>query len=190
MRCGALRNSNPGPAVLGNLLSQPLLWGPLTRLGLIAAGASAAFDQAVKYWLVAVYGLGTRGRVPVTPFLDLVLVWNTGISYGLFQQDGALGKWFLLAIKLGAVVLIWVWLARSQSRLTALALGLIMGGALGNAVDRLVYGAVADFALLHLTTAQWSLNWYVFNLADVAIVAGVAVLVYESLVAARAAKAP
>jgi signal peptidase II len=89
-----------------------------------------------------------------------------------------------------AVALLWIWLARAGSRLTALALGLIIGGALGNAIDRLAYGAVADFVLLHLETAGGRFNWYVFNLADVAIVAGVALLLYESLWGDRAPKAP
>jgi signal peptidase II len=128
--------------------------------------------------------------VAVTPFLDLVLVWNKGISYGLFQQDGPIGQWVLLSLKIVAVALLWGWLARSGLRLTAVSLGLIIGGALGNAIDRLAYGAVADFVLLHLTTATWSFNWYVFNLADVAIVAGVAGLLYESLAGDRAKKAP
>ena len=82
------------------------------------------------------------------------------------------------------------WLARAESRLTAVCLGLIIGGAVGNAIDRLAYGAVVDFALLHLTTASCTFNWYVFNLADVAIVAGVAGLLYETLLGDRAAKAP
>ena len=126
----------------------------------------------------------------LTPFLDLVLIWNRGISYGLFQQDGPLGQWALLALTAVAVVLLWIWLARSTSRLTALSLGLIIGGAVGNAIDRVAYGAVADFVLLHLTTASFSFKWYVFNLADAAIVAGVAGLLYDSLAGRRAAKQP
>ena len=89
-----------------------------------------------------------------------------------------------------AVALLWIWLARADLRLTALSLGLIIGGAIGNAIDRLAYGAVADFVLLHLTTASFSFKWYVFNLADVAIVAGVVGLLYETSAGDRAAKAP
>ena len=166
------------------------LYGPSTRLGLAAALAVAALDQALKLWLLFVYDLPSRGNVRLAPVLDLVLTWNTGISYGLFQQSGPFGQWALLALKLVAVVLLWIWLARAGSRLTALSLGLIIGGALGNAVDRLAYGAVFDFALFHITTATWSFRWYVFNLADVAIVAGVIGLLYESLFAGHAAKAP
>ena len=126
------------------------------------------------------FDLQARGIVRLTPFLDLVLIWNKGISYGLFQQDGPLGQWVLLALTAIAVALLWIWLARSTSRLTAVSLGLIIGGAVGNAIDRMAYGAVADFVLLHLTTASFSFKWYVFNLADAAIVAGVAGLLYDS----------
>jgi signal peptidase II len=124
------------------------------------------------------------------PYVDLVLIWNTGISYGWFQQEGPFGQWALLALKAIAVALLWIWLARAGTRLSALALGLIIGGAAGNAIDRYAYGAVADFVLLHVETATWRFQWYVFNLADVAIVAGVLILLYESLRGDHAAKAP
>ncbi len=166
------------------------LYGPLTRLGLIVAVLTAAADQALKLWLIFVYDLGRRGSVALGPYLDLVLSWNTGISYGLFRQQGALGQWALLAVKVIAVVLLWVWLARATSRLSALALGLIIGGAIGNAIDRLNFGAVADFVLLHVTTANWRFDWYIFNLADAAIVAGVVGLLFDQLTAWDAAKAP
>jgi signal peptidase II len=96
----------------------------------------------------------------------------------------------LLGFKTLAVVLLWLWLARAKDRLTALSLGLIIGGAVGNAIDRLAYGWVADFVLFHVSSGTWRFNWYVFNLADVAIVAGVVGLLYESLAGERAPKAP
>jgi signal peptidase II len=164
--------------------------GPLTCFGLAVAAACAAADQALKLWLIFVLDLRARGIITLTSFLDFVLTWNRGISYGLFQQDGALGQWVLLALTAVAVILLGMWLARTTSRLTALALGLIIGGAVGNAIDRLAYGAVADFVLFHVTTETINFKWYVFNLADSAIVAGVAGLLYESLVGDRAAKAP
>jgi signal peptidase II len=167
-----------------------MLWGPLTRLGLLVAVVSAALDQASKLWLLYVFDLPARAPVRLTPFLDLVMTWNKGISYGLFQQDGPLGQGVLLAIKIAAVVLLLIWLARASSRLTAIALGLIIGGAAGNAVDSVLHGAVADFILFHITTATFRFDWYVFNLADAAIVAGVAGLLYESVLGDRAAKAP
>jgi len=166
------------------------LWGPLSRFGLAAAAVACALDQAVKLWLLFAFRLADKGAVSVAPFVDLVLTWNRGISYGWFQQQGPFGQWALLAFKTVAVALLWIWLARIGSRLSALALGLIIGGALGNAIDRLAYGAVADFVLLHIETPGWHFDWYVFNLADVAIVAGVVGLLYESVRRDRAPKAP
>jgi len=167
-----------------------MLWGPYTRLGVAVAGLSALMDQASKLWLIYVFDLQARMPVRLTPFLDLVLTWNKGISYGLFQQEGPLGQWLLLAFKAAAVALLWIWLARAGSRLTAVAIGLIIGGAVGNAIDRFIHQGVADFILFHITTETLNFNWYVFNLADTAIVAGVIGLLYESFMGDRAAKAP
>jgi signal peptidase II len=160
------------------------------RLGLVAAVAAAAADQAMKLWLLYGFGLTERGRVPVTSFLDLVLAWNTGISYGLFQDTAPLWQWVLLGLKATAVALLLVWLARTRSRLAGIALGLILGGAVGNAIDRAVHGAVMDFVLFHLSAPSWTFQWYVFNLADTAIVAGVIGLVYETLFLQDTAKLP
>jgi len=160
------------------------------RLGVTAAVAAAAVDQIVKLWLLYGFGLTGRARVPVTPFLDLVLAWNTGISYGLFQEAGPLWQWVLLGFKVAAVALLLIWLARTHSRLAGVALGLIMGGAIGNAIDRAVHGAVMDFVLFHITAPTWTFEWYVFNIADAAIVAGVIGLVWESLFLQDAAKVP
>ena len=166
------------------------LWGPFTALGLVVALIALLMDQASKLWLLFVFDLAGQGAVALTPFFDLVLVWNKGISYGLFQQDSALGQWVLLGLKVAAVILFWGWMARVTDRWTAACIGLIIGGALGNAIDRVAYGAVADFAHFHVTTATWNFSWYVFNLADVAIVVGVAGLLYESFFGERTLKAP
>jgi signal peptidase II len=167
-----------------------MFWGPLTALGLAAAAIACVLDQASKLWLLKIFDLADQGVVKIMPFVDLVLTWNTGISYGWFQQEGPFGQWALLALKVVAVALLWIWLAKASFRLSAVALGLIIGGAVGNGIDRLAYGAVADFVLLHVETATWRFNWYVFNLADVAIVAGVVGLLYESLAGGSAVKAP
>ena len=169
---------------------QRYLWGPLTAFGLAIAAIACALDQASKLWLLEVFDLANKGVVKLGPFVDLVLTWNTGISYGWLQQEGPFGQGALLALKVVAVAFLWIWLARASSRLAAASLGLIIGGAFGNGIDRLVYGAVADFVLLHAETATWRFNWYVFNLADVAIVAGVAGVLYESLWGNSAPKAP
>jgi len=157
------------------------VWGNLSALGLGLAVFTVVLDQASKFWLLDQFDLGERGRVAITPFLDLVITWNTGISYGLLPQRELVGLWALLAFKAAAVVFLWIWLTRASSRLTAAALGLIIGGALGNAIDRLHWPGVLDFVLFHVQTAGWSFNWYVFNLADLAIVAGVLGLLYDSL---------
>ncbi|MGB8282809.1 MAG: signal peptidase II [Pseudolabrys sp.] len=164
--------------------------GPWTRFGLTVALTACALDQASKIYLLFVFDLAANGPVRLGPFIDIVLARNTGISYGLFQTQGPLGQWILLAFKAVAVLLLSVWLARAKDRLIALSLGLIIGGAAGNAIDRLAYGWVADVVFFHISTADWRFNWYVFNLADVAIVAGVIGLLYDSLVMDRAAKAP
>jgi signal peptidase II len=167
-----------------------MLWGRLSGLGLAVALATAAIDQASKLWLLYVFDLPARIPVRITPFLDLVLAWNTGISFSLLQQQGALGQWALLAFKAVAVVLLWIWTARTPSRLTAVALGLIIGGAVGNGIDSFLHEGVVDFVLFHITTETIHFNWFVFNLADTAIVAGVVGLLYESLFRDDAAKAP
>lgn len=160
------------------------------RSGVIAAVVALALDQASKLWLLFVFDIARRGAVKITPFFDLVLTWNTGISYGWFQTESAAGQAILLAVKAVAVIVLAVWMARSRTLLATVALGLIIGGAIGNAIDRFAYGAVVDFALFHVQIGGKPFNWYVFNLADVAIVAGVAGLLYDSFIGVPAAKAP
>jgi signal peptidase II len=162
---------------------------PLTRFGVGIAAIACALDQASKLYLLFVHDLAAH-PIRLGPFFDFVLTRNTGISYGLFQTEGALGQWVLLGFKAVAVVLLFVWLTRAHTRLTALSLGLIIGGAIGNAIDRLAYGWVADFVYFHVSGAGWRFNWYVFNLADVAIVAGVIGLLYESLAGSAPQKRP
>lgn len=144
------------------------------RTGLLTGGVTFLADQALKLWILNVYDLAARGRVEVLPFFDLILVWNRGISYGLFQQDGLIGRLVLLGVSLAACALIIFWLRKPGPRLHNFALGLILGGAAGNAVDRAAYGAVADFVLLH----AGGFEWYVFNIADAAIVVGVLLILY------------
>jgi signal peptidase II len=160
------------------------------RPGVIAAIATLVVDQASKLWLIYVFDIGHRGTVKVTPFFDLVLAWNIGISFGWFQNDNPIAQGTLMAVKAAAVIALAIWMARSKTVMATVALGLIIGGAIGNAIDRIVYGAVVDFALFHLQIGENTFNWYVFNLADVAIVAGVIALLYDSLLGIPAAKAP
>ncbi|HMT13783.1 MAG TPA: signal peptidase II [Aestuariivirga sp.] len=156
------------------------LWGPLSPLVLGLAALVFVADQAHKWWMLNVYDIAGRGAVALTPFFDLVMVWNRGVSYGLLATHM---QGLLVAASLIISAFLWRWAAQSPRVLTAAALGLVIGGALGNALDRALRGAVADF--FHLHWGDWS--WYVFNIADVAIVAGVALLLYESLRQGRAA---
>jgi signal peptidase II len=145
--------------------------------GLVTGALAFVLDQASKLYLLKVVNLGDTGPIPVAPFAEIRLVWNYGISYGLLRQEGDLGRWLLVGIALAAGGFIIGWLGQAVSRLQAIALGLILGGAVGNAVDRILHGAVVDFVHLHLPDR--SLSWYVFNLADAWIVAGVAALLYD-----------
>ncbi len=149
------------------------------RLGLAALAATFVLDQASKVGLIQGYDLPMREPLALGPFVTFTGVWNRGISYGLFQQHSELGRWLLAGLSVVAAVALTIWLTRTHKRLLALSLGLIAGGAIGNAVDRVAYGAVFDFVHLH----AGAYSWYVFNLADAAIVAGVVGLVYDSLVA-------
>jgi signal peptidase II len=152
-------------------------WGPLSPLGLGVAALTLIVDQAHKAWMLYVYDIGAKGTVRIASFLDLVLVWNQGVSYGMLQQRSELGRWSLILFAFAASIALAIWLARATSRLVAVCIGLIIGGAIGNAVDRMLYGAVADFFSFH----AFGLEWYVFNIADTAIVAGVVGLLYESV---------
>jgi len=182
-----------GPRVRGDdtcFCSGRLAMTPHLRAGVIAGVATLVIDQASKLWLLFVFNIADRGVVKVTPFFDLVLAWNIGISFGWFQNDSLLAQAVLTAIKAVAVIVLAIWMARSRNWLATVALGLIIGGAIGNAIDRVAYGAVVDFALFHVQIGGNTFNWYVFNLADTAIVAGVAALLYDSFLGVPAAKAP
>ncbi len=149
---------------------------PSRRIFIIVLLAVFLSDQASKLWLFFVVDIAARQPIEVTSFFNLVLVWNRGISYGLFQQSTDFGRWALMAFKLMAGVGLTIWAWRSHEPRLNTGLALIAGGAFGNAVDRALYGAVLDFA--HFFWGNFS--WYVFNIADAAIVVGVAVLLYDS----------
>lgn len=153
------------------IVSTPRLWGALVAL------AALATDQALKQWLLFGFHIGSRQPVRLAPFLDIVLAWNRGISYSLFSTETGQGRSILLGITLAATLGLGLWLARTRRTVIAVAVGLLIGGALGNAYDRYAYGAVADFVWFHVG----GFSWYIFNGADVAISAGVAVLLGEQL---------
>lgn len=149
------------------------------RAGWLVAAAALILDQASKNLLL--YGLdfgrmGPLARIVVLPFFDVIMVWNRGVSYGLFQANGIAGTLLLTAFSLVAVALLAWWLTRADRLSLALGLGLIIGGALGNVIDRILYGAVADFFHFH----AFGRDWYVFNVADAAITIGVVVLLGDA----------
>jgi len=154
---------------------KPRFWGPLAPLTLGLAVVVFGIDQLHKYWMLDVYNIIEKAPVRITSFFNLVMVWNTGVSYGLFSTH--VQEW-LVALSLAIALLLWAWACSAKRAMAAAALGMVIGGALGNAFDRLTRGAVADFFHFHYQ----SFSWYVFNVADIAIVAGVALLMYESVV--------
>lgn len=149
-------------------------------LGLIVTLVGCAVDQAVKLWVLFGARLAETGPIALAPFAELRLIWNYGISYGFLQAESDLGRWGLVAFSVVAVVALTVWMVRAESRVLAVSLGLVIGGAIGNAIDRAWWGAVVDYA--HLFLPDRSRSWYVFNLADVWIVVGVVGLLYDSVV--------
>ena len=118
------------------------------------------------------------------PVLNLTMVWNRGVTFGLLNGFGQWSHLLLAGVALAVVVALGVWLRRAESPLVAIALGAIAGGAISNVIDRLRFGAVVDF--IHAHVGVWS--WYVFNVADAAIVCGVAALVLDSLLPRGAAR--
>ena len=149
-------------------------------LGLATAALALLLDQGTK--LIMLYGFDFRhmppdAKVPVLPFFNLVMVWNRGVSYGLFPASSALGTALLIIFQLVAVVGLTWWLWAAHRRTLTVALGLVIGGALGNLIDRLVYTRVADF--FHFYARGY--DWYVFNVADAAITFGVIALLYDAL---------
>ena len=148
--------------------------------GLLAAALALILDQGCK--LLMLYGFGfvhmAPGRaIPILPFFNLVMVWNPGVSYGLFPASGPLGTAILALFSIAAVGALGWWLWVSDRITLTVGLGLVIGGALGNLIDRLVYGKVADF--FHFYGLGY--DWYVFNVADAAITFGVIALLYDAL---------
>jgi lipoprotein signal peptidase len=148
-------------------------------LGVVLVVLGCLADQISKAMILADDLVAYGERRVITPFMDFVLAWNQGISYGLFQQEADLGRWLLVTVSLAAIAFLGRWMTKTDSFAAAAGLGLIVGGAIGNTIDRVRFGAVVDFVHLH----AFGYSWYVFNLADCWIVAGVGLLLYDSLVA-------
>ena len=156
------------------------LSGPLQRRGLILAFLVVVADQISKF-LVMSRVLSEVTQIELTSFLNLVTVWNRGVSFGLFNRDWPGTPWVLSAVALAVVAFLVIWMARSERPTPTLALGAIIGGALSNVIDRARFGAVYDFVDLHY--AGW--HWPAFNLADSAITLGVLALLIDALLGER-----
>lgn len=132
------------------------------------------FDQMTK---AAIMGRIETGHITVTPFFNLVLVWNRGISFGLFNAHSDFGPYLLVALSLAISVFFAIWLLRADNRALSIAISIIIGGAIGNVIDRLRFGAVVDFLDFH----AWGWHWPAFNIADSAICVGIAFVVLDGL---------
>jgi signal peptidase II len=149
------------------------------RLGFAVAAVVAIADQLVKWWAIETLMAAPEG-IEVLPVFNLVMVWNRGVSFGMFG-GGAVAPWLLAAFAGAVAVALGVWLMRAEGRWLALGLGLIIGGAVGNIVDRLRFGAVADFLDVHIGAYHWP----AFNVADASITVGVALLLIDALLIRR-----
>jgi signal peptidase II len=150
------------------------------RLGLIIAAVIVIADQATK-WLIVARVMDPPRVIEVLPFFNIVMVWNRGVSFGAFNDGSAAMGWVLtgFALAIAAGLVFWLW--RAKDRLTAIAVGLIIGGAIGNVIDRVRIGAVADFLDFHIGNYHWP----AFNLADSAITIGVGLILLEALLGKR-----
>ncbi len=157
-------------------------------LGLIAGLLVLLADQASKWWILNVLDLPNLRQVVLLPVLNLTMVWNQGVTFGLLNGLGDWGHVILAIVALGVVVALGFWLRRAESRIMAIAIGAIAGGAIGNVIDRVRFGGVVDFIHAHVVTPWGDVSWYVFNVADAAIVCGVATLILESLLSKRKAE--
>ncbi len=149
---------------------------PSVRLGLWVALGIGVADWLSKYYILYVLNLPTRQNIQILPFFDLTMVWNRGVSFGMLQADSPYGRMALIGFTLAISVSVLVWLWRNDDILSAIALGGILGGALGNIYDRLMYGAVVDFFDFHMM----GIHWYVFNVADAGISVGVTLLLIRT----------
>jgi len=149
-------------------------------LGVIAGLIVLAADQASKWWILHGLDLPSLGQVVLLPVLNLTMVWNRGVTFGMLNSLGAWGHVLLTLVALGVVGALGVWLRRAESAVVAASIGAIAGGAIGNVIDRLRFGAVVDFIQAQISSPWGNLFPWVFNVADSAIVCGVAALIIES----------
>ena len=153
----------------------------MARLGYIVAALVFLLDQASKYWVLEVIHLPERGFIDVLPVFRLTFVGNVGVSMGLFAAGTELSRWLLTAVTIGIAVAVALWIRKETQRPEVIALGLVLGGAIGNIVDRVRFGYVVDF--LHFFWREYS--FWVFNVADAGITLGVLVLLVRALISPK-----
>lgn len=151
--------------------------GKRLALGLPVAFVTALLDQLSKWYILARVPEADGGRVPVLPFLDYTLAWNHGVSFSMGSHL-AYDKLIFGALAVVVSIALVLWMAKGAKRLILIALGLVTGGAVGNCIDRVRFGAVEDFLYFHVASFDW---WPVFNVADSAICVGAALMVFDSL---------
>ncbi|UTW58427.1 signal peptidase II [Kordiimonas sp. SCSIO 12603] len=154
--------------------------GPYFKRGLLISGILLLADQISKWWVLNGLKLPEVGSIELLPFLNFTMVWNYGISMGLPIGD-SLGKWGIVILTAGISMWLLNWLRTTERKLEGLGLAIILGGAIGNIIDRFLHGAVVDFIHLH----AFSYNFYVFNVADSAITIGVILLLIDGLLEGR-----
>ncbi|MFT5539048.1 MAG: signal peptidase II [Alphaproteobacteria bacterium] len=172
----SLRRGNLG---IGRIAVGLGLWFtvPVQRWALVLAGLVLVADQLTKWWIVTQV-MAPPQVIAVTDFFNIVMVWNQGVTFGLLGTGGEVMRWVLVVVTFGVTSFLLAWLTRTDRAWPAVALGAIIGGAFGNLIDRLVYGKVADF--LDFYAFGW--HWPAFNLADMAIVCGVAVIIVDAFI--------
>jgi signal peptidase II len=171
--------NNPAtPAKLGAQTGEPLK--AVSKIGLAAYALAVlviVLDQISKYWILYVYDLPSRFSTPIAGPFSLTMVWNRGVSFGLFRADVDLMRWALTLFSIGVALALAFWVRKAQRPLLGIGLGLVIGGAIGNAIDRIRFGAVVDF----LDFQRLGFFPWVFNVADSAITVGVVFLLLDSM---------
>jgi len=170
--------NNPAPAQTGAQTGEPLK--AVSKIGWAAYGLAVlviALDQLSKYWILYVYDLPSRFSTPIAGPFSLTMVWNRGVSFGMFRADVDLMRWALTVFSIGVAVILAFWVRKAQRPFLGLGLGLVIGGAIGNAIDRIRFGAVVDF----LDFQRLGFFPWVFNVADSAITVGVVFLLLDSM---------
>lgn len=154
----------------------------MIKVGAISALVIFIVDRISKWWFIDIFDLPNKGVVEILPIFDVVMVWNSGVSFGFLSENGDFGRWALVVLNLIIVGVLIYWLRSTKNLFLSCAIGLVIGGAFGNIYDRVKFGAVADFFQFH-----WN-EWYfaVFNVADSFIFIGAVLLIFNSTFGADA----